>query len=251
MLSPRPASDRPLCTRTESPRLRTILVVDDQPIAALGLADLIERESNRTTLTKNDSSEGRWMSIDIPCRCVTARCEQALKFIEEVRPALVILDIACRRGRGLKLLREVCEAHPSIKTLVYTAQDEKIFARRILLAGSVGFVSKRAEPPTVIAAIRQVLAGQLHFSSNVVQRLSHSSSDETASFEPAECLSERELEVFTRIGHGETNRVMARELGVKPKTIDSYREKIKVKLSLEDSVQLVHCAVRWVVVQGE
>lgn len=234
MISPHKSQlDRPLVARQESSWRRCILILDDQPVAAIGLAFLIERDS------------------EFDCRCVTGRCDQALELIEELRPALIIIDTACERCRGLTLLRKVSEAHPNINTLVYTAQNEKTFARRILLAGSTGFVSKRAGPSTVIAAIRQVLAGQMCYSNAVAQGFSQSTFDQVTTEEPAKCLSDRELEVFTRIGHGETNRAMAREMVVKPKTIESYREKIKAKLSLQDSNQLVQRAVRWIVEQGE
>ena len=183
---------------------------------------------------------------ELRCRCVTGTCDEALEKIAELRPALVIIDIACHCGGGLTLLRQVRDAYPRLSTLVYTAQNEKTFARRALLAGASGFVSKRAEPPEMIEAVRHVLSGHMHYHNEVAESL-----DESSGLEPTACLSERELEVFIRIGNGETNRTIARELGVKPKTVESFREKIKAKLSLHDSVELVHHAVRWVIEQGK
>ena len=205
---------------------RNFLIIDDHPIASIGLANLLEGHS------------------EFSCRCLQGGCDQALKLIDEHRPSLVIVDIACDCGGGLTLLRQIRTTHPRVNTLVYTAHNEKTFARRALLAGASGFLSKHDGPSAVIEAVHRVLSGNMHYSSDVISSL-----DGSCGSDPSECLSERELEVFIRIGSGEGNRTIARELSVKPKTIESFREKIKAKLGLHDSVELVQHAVRWVIEQ--
>ena len=58
-------------------------------------------------------------------------------------------------------------------------------------------------------------------------------------------MSNRELEVFEMIGKGMTTKQIASRLGLSPKTIETYREHIKTKLSLTKSAELVRHAVRW------
>ena len=98
----------------------------------------------------------------------------------------------------------------------------------------------------MITAIRCVLDGQRYISAEVTQRLVERALGEPfADVDPVEMLSDRELEVFRLIGEGMTSSAIAEKLGLSIHTIDTYREKIKHKIGVKNSVELQREAVRW------
>jgi DNA-binding NarL/FixJ family response regulator len=127
--------------------------------------------------------------------------------------------------------------------------DERVYGERVLRAGAMGFVSKQQPVQNVLVAIRHVLAGKMHFSDEMMQRLLEraASSDPIAPVSPVESLSDRELEVFEMIGRGLTTRAVADRLHLSPRTIDTYRERLKIKLALANSAELHYRAVQWVI----
>lgn len=97
-------------------------------------------------------------------------------------------------------------------------------------------------------ALRRVLAGQRYLSPTMTQRILGRAVGRGRSLEsdPVGRLSDRELEVFQLIGQGKTTRQIARQLKLSVHTIDTHREKIRHKLSLKNSAELMRSAVQWV-----
>jgi DNA-binding NarL/FixJ family response regulator len=110
---------------------------------------------------------------------------------------------------------------------------------------------KQEPAKTVKSAIRKVLAGDMHLSeklaSSLVSRFMHGAPDKPAT--PIETLSDRELQVFRMLGHGKGTRQIAAELEVTVATVNSFRNRIKEKLDLKTSTELMLHAIQWV--QGE
>ena len=106
---------------------------------------------------------------------------------------------------------------------------------------------KHERSETVLAAIRRVLAGELHLSERVkekmLNRLAHRRKDAVAF--SMDTLSDREMEVFQLIGNGYGTRQIAERLNLSVKTIDFYREHLKLKLRLESGAHLVQHAIQW------
>jgi len=129
--------------------------------------------------------------------------------------------------------------------------DEVIFAERALRAGARGYVMKEAGGENLLAAIRQVLAGQVYLSARMSARALENLSvrKPRGSASPIEELTDREFEVFQLVGLGRSTRDIAGQLHLSPKTVDVHRSHIKRKLGLSDSTALVRHAVRWVETQ--
>ena len=131
--------------------------------------------------------------------------------------------------------------------VVLSGYDEGLFAERALRAGAMGYVNKQEPHDHLIDAIHEVLRGQLHLSAAMSNRLLHSVvGGQPLGHDPITTLSNRELEVFEMIGDGMATKKIAGTLQLSPKTIESHREKIKMKLNLSNSAELNRHAVRWV-----
>jgi DNA-binding NarL/FixJ family response regulator len=124
--------------------------------------------------------------------------------------------------------------------------DERLYGERALRAGASGYVSKSASGTTVVEAIRRACKGQLYFSLSLVETMQlRSNRGRPADMWPIEKLSDRELEVFRSIGRGLSSKEIARDLNVGISTVDTYRERLKTKLSLASGTELVYSATRW------
>ena len=209
---------------------KRILLVDDHPILRRGLASLIETEPDFEVCGEADSYRG------------------GLEAIGECRPDLVIVDLVLEGNDGLQLVKQMSARHPLIPALVLSMHDESVYAERSLRAGAKGYISKQQLDDTVLTAIRRLLAGGTYMSDELESRLAarYLGGATLATDSPLDALSDRELQVFRLIGQGRTTRQIAEALYLSIKTIESHREHIKHKLTIETAAELAQRATQWV-----
>jgi DNA-binding NarL/FixJ family response regulator len=191
-------------------------------------------------------------TIGLPVLGDAGEAEAGLRLLNRVEPSLVVLEFSTGAGFGIELIRLISQRKPLVPILVYSACDERLYAERALKAGARGFISQRWTPEEILAAIRRVLAGEIvvskRVSSQIIQRsVGH---PEPVATHFVECLSDRELEVFTLLGSGVGTRKIAERLGLSVHTIQTYREKIKQKLDCKTGIELTRLALTWVMEGG-
>ena len=206
-----------------------ILIVDDHPIVRRGLKELVADEPDLEVCGE---------AADEP---------EAIQQLEETQPDVVVVDLSLPRGHGLELIRKIRLHDERIKILVSTMHDESLFAERTLRAGAAGYINKQEAPEKIIDALRQVLRGEVYLSSHITNRLLlRLRGDQSTDGDPVKRLTDRELEVFEMIGKGLPARKIAKNLGLSHKTIESHREKIKIKLKLNNGSEMTRYATKWV-----
>ncbi len=205
-----------------------ILIVDDHPIVRRGLAELIAFEP------------------DLEVCGEAADMAEALQCVETSCPDAAIIDISLKSGHGLELIEQIKAGNKGVKMLVSSMHDELLFAERSLRAGALGYIPKQESTDQLLDAIRQVLRGEIYLTPRMANRLMHNLVGKSLEGDPIKRLSNRELEVFEMIGQGLTTQQIARKLKLSAKTIETHREKIKVKLDLKNSAELSRRAVQWV-----
>lgn len=172
----------------------------------------------------------------------------AIRLIPKAVPDLAIIDITLRSGSGIELMKNLKSLVPDMPVLIMSMHDEMLYAERAVRAGAKGYIMKHEASGKIVTAIRRVLSGDLYLSDKVKERMLHRfvrSRDESPVFS-IDTLSDREMEVFQLIGNGYGTRQIAAELNLSVKTIDSYREHLKLKLRLEKGSDLVRHAIQWV-----
>jgi DNA-binding NarL/FixJ family response regulator len=207
-----------------------IMIVDDHPLMRAGLRITIEEESDFTVCGE---AEG---------------LSQAMRLFHKTNPDVVVTDLSLENGSGIELIKELLCQDQELKVLVCSMHEETLFAERVLRAGAKGYLNKEQATENLIVAIRRVASGRVYLSEKMTDRML--TMQVGAGREPprsaVETLSDRELEVFERIGHGVTTRQIAEKLHLSPKTIETYRENIKHKLNLANATELTQHAVQWV-----
>ena len=211
-------------------RRRTrILLVDDHPMVRERLAEIINREAD---LRVCGEAEDR---------------HEALQAVEARRPELVIVDLTLRNSDGLELIKDIHSRWASLRMLVVSMHDESLYAERVLRAGALGYITKQEATRNILLAIRRVLAGNIYLNeriaTHIIGRLTTRGG--AVAITPAEVLADRELQVFELTGRGLNTREIAGRLHIASKTVETYRARIRNKLSLEDGSELLRSAISW------
>jgi DNA-binding NarL/FixJ family response regulator len=218
-----------MTSETERQKARVCLVAD-HPLVREHLTALLRREAD----------------LDVSGEAADGLTAQSLLSREE--PDLVILDDSSKHASGLELLKDLKKLRPKLPVLVVSMQDETLCAERSLRAGAMGYITKEEATANVLSAVRKVLAGQVYVSERMAGRIKHKRAGANVAEvgSPLEVLTEREWEVFERIGRGLETWQVAEELRLGIKTVESYRARIREKLQLTDGGQLLQQASQWV-----
>lgn len=173
---------------------------------------------------------------------------EALEHIPEANPDLVIVDLTLKGMGGLELIKRLQTHHDDLPALVISMHDESLYADRALRAGARGYIMKSEVESVVVHAIRRILEGGVYVSDTLSTKilLQYTGATPGDGDSPLDQLSDRELEVFEYMGRGFTTREIAEKLALSPKTIDSYRTRVKEKLAIENNSELIRHAVLWV-----
>ena len=214
--------------REVKPRIRIVLV-EDHAILREGLKALIEVESDFEVVGD------------------FCRVEESLERIRDLQPDLVVTDLALPGRSGIELLAEIRRLAPKARKLVLTAHENEEYIRAALNAGADGYVLKDANSVELMLAIRTVSVGQQYLCKAIASKIlsGYLSGDQRPSSPAvAQSITEREREVLTRIALGNSNKLIARELGVSPKTVEKHRSNLMRKLQLHNAAAITMFAIR-------
>ena len=214
---------------TETSR-RRIVVIDDHALIRRGLMSMINNEPDLVT-------------------CGEAATHQAgMEAVTTSLPDLVTVDLSLGDRYGFELISDIRAAFPALPVLVISMHDEAVYAERAFRAGGNGYITKQQMDETVLVAIRCVLSGDQYMSPvmGALFAKQYLAGRQLEQDTPISRLSNRELEVFRLIGGGQGTRQIAELLSLSIKTIESYRENLKTKLTLHSGVELARAATRWV-----
>jgi len=212
-----------------------IFIVDDHPIFRKGLLQLINEESDLEVCGEAED------------------VFTATQKVRQLKPDLVIVDITLKDTSGLELIKFIQDNNINIPTLVLSMHDEKIYAERALVSGARGYIMKQEMSGQVTNAIRQILAGKIYISESMNDRLltnflskGNETGKKSLDNDPASLLTGRELEIFRLLGKGYSRKDISEFLNLNVNTIGTYRERIKEKLNLSTSNELLSSAIKWV-----
>ena len=208
-------------------RAHRVLIVDDHPLVRQGLRWLLDQED------------------DLEICGEAADAKEACAALQRMQPNVVVLDLSLRDSNGIDLIKAIRSKYEQLPVLVCSIHDERIYAERLLSAGANGYIMKEATADQFLVALRQVLAGELYVSERVKTRMIERSAagGRSQTGDRTERLSNREFEILGLIGQGKTTRQIAESLSLSVKTVDSHRQRIKKKLGLQTSAQVVQFAI--------
>jgi DNA-binding NarL/FixJ family response regulator len=206
---------------TDVTRPIRVMLVDDHDLVREGIRQIIDREPGIAVLGEAESGD------------------RALQLLERLHPDVVLLDVRMPGISGIETTRRIRAAFPTVRVLILTAYAD--YAVEAFRAGASGFVLKSARSSELIAALRSVFAGSTVIHGAVAERMSIA---ESAGMSPrAGLLSLREAQILRLLARGLTNRAIAREIGIAPRTADQHVHNIFVKVGVRSRAEAVRYAV--------
>ena len=198
--------------------MTAILLVEDHAIVRSGIRKLL---------------------ADIPDMALTevATGEAALQALHAAAFDLLILDLNLPGLGGLELLRRILAACPGLKVLVFSLHTEAVYAARAMETGARGYISKNAAPEELLEAIKTVLAGGTAIEHDIAQELG---GPEDSYLRP---LTQRDMEILRLLADGKSLAQIAEALGVAYKTVANTLSRIKDKLGVSQTADLIRIAI--------
>ena len=199
-------------------------MADDHSLIRQGLRLLLEDQPDMSVV--GEARDGR----------------EAIDKTLELKPDVLILDIAMPILGGLEAAREIAHHRPRTRILGLSVRRDAAYAREMLRAGAYGYLTKEASHDELVSAIRSVRDGETVVSRLLSTGLTRDGRPGVTT--PVERLTVREREILRRIAEGATNKDIASELSLSVHTVDAHRGNIMKKLDLHSSGEIVRFAVR-------
>lgn len=205
-----------------------ILIADDHTLFRSGIAALLEDEQDMVVV--GEAEDGR----------------EAVRLAGQLKPNVVLMDIAMPLLNGLEATRQIKREHPEINVLILTMYDHEEYFRETLEVGASGYIIKRAAATELVSAIRAVYNGEAVLSPAITRLLleDYLSRDVHREEDDPNALSSREREVLQLIAEGKTSREIAEILHLSVKTVQSHRTSLMQKLDLHDRGDLIKYAIQ-------
>ena len=213
-----------------------VLLADDHPILRSGLKLLLGAEPDLEVV--GEANNGR----------------EAVAQTVELRPDVVVMDIAMPEMGGLEATRRISQLGLGTRVLILTVHAEEQYLLPVVQAGGSGYVRKAQADTELLEAIRAVHRGEVFLDPPATKMLLEDYLDRVEAgkeVDSYQTLSEREREVLKLTAEGYTAQEIAERLILSPKTVDTYRQRVMDKLNLHHRAELVKYALRKGLLQSE
>lgn len=201
-----------------------VIIADSHPVVRLSLRSLL-KDNGYTVIGEVSDAEA------------------TLNLCDELRPSLLIIDVAQPALNGLHLIKQLKLRRRQMKILVFTGQESNPVTVRCMAEGAHGLVHKHEETSTLIDAIRTVTSGYMFFPvrKDVPSTQSYDADQDEKLLST---LSSRELTVLQRLSWGQTQKSIAQTMYLSDKTISTYKSRLLFKLQAHNAIQLYEIAKR-------
>jgi DNA-binding NarL/FixJ family response regulator len=205
----------------------TVFLADDHTVVRDGLRYLLEAQPDLKVV--GDAANGR----------------EAVRLVKQLRPDVVIMDIAMPELNGIEATQYLSEACLPSQVIILSVHSTSEHIGRALQAGASGFLLKESAGMEVVSAVRAVHSGHRYLSQKISDRLINNYVRKVSETEsPLSRLSPREREVLQLVVEGKSNAEIADILTLSPKTVETYRSRMMDKLDISDLPSLVKFAIQ-------
>jgi two-component system response regulator NreC len=213
-----------------------ILLADDHTLMRAGIGALLEKQNDMTVI--GEAAEGG----------------EALQKVAELRPDVVLMDIAMPGMDGMEATKCIKSRYPAVKILALTMLEDERYFFQIVQAGASGFILKGALPDELLSAVRSVAEGKVYLYSSLAKTLadeylSQAGLDGVAAV--ADGLTDREQQILRLIAQERTGKEIAKQLQISSRTVDRHRDNLMAKLNLHSRTALVKYAIRKGLIDSE
>jgi DNA-binding NarL/FixJ family response regulator len=175
-----------------------------------------------------------------------ANGKECLARVQELRPDILVLDIAMPEMNGEQVTRELRRRFPELKIIALSGYTDRQFVRAMIKAGAKAYVVKAASGRELIHALRAVASGKNYLSPEVTGAVMTLWEDAapSAGSSPHSELGRREKEVLKWVAEGHRSAMIATQMGIAVATVEAHRRNILRKLQLHSAADLTRYALR-------
>lgn len=206
-----------------------ILIADDHAVVREGTRQILEEEPDLEVVA--EAADGR----------------EAIELAKKLRPDLAIIDISMPQVDGIEATRKIKELFPAMAVLILTAYDDDQFVFSLLEAGAAGYLLKSVRGKELIAAVRQVHAGESVLHPSITRKVLNrfvAPPDQSRNTPGEKVLSEREIEVLRLATRGLNNQDIADKLFLSLRTVQAHLAHIFNKLQVSSRTEAVVKALK-------
>lgn len=207
-----------------------MLLAEDHAVVREGIRELISQQEDMEVI--GEAGDG----------------EETMQLVEQLKPNLVLMDIAMPKLNGIEATRQIKESHPSISVLVLTAYDNEEFIFALVEAGAAGYLLKNVRGQELLNAIRATYDGESvlypAIAKKIFRRLQLEGKRKSRVQEKIEFLSGRELEVLRLGAEGLANKEIAKELSIGERTVQTHWRNTFNKLGVSSRAEAIMDSLR-------
>lgn len=203
------------------PSKKTVVIVEDDPQIQEYLIEILKTAG------------------DIACLGAVSSAEEAERKIPAMYPDVILMDINLPGKSGIDCIRELKKSLPKVEIVMLTAYEEEDNIFRALKEGASGYLLKSSNTNDILAAIRDVFAGESPFSGPIARKMAMYFREEREVEDERETLSPRETEVLRLLAAGYIHKEVADEMGITLATVRTYVKRICFKLHVRSKVEAI------------
>lgn len=200
-----------------------VLIVDDHPIVAKGLQDLLDEQETMSVVA------------------VAYGADEAITILQKEHIDVVLLDLNMPKKNGIEACREVKANWPDVQVVVLTSHHQDAMVYPAIKAGALSYLLKSSNYAEVVEAVQAAAEKSPRLHPLVAKKLMQDVAGKRASFDK---LTPRELEVLKEISQGKDNRTIAKSLHLSEQTVKVHVRNVLSKLYVEDRTQAAIYALK-------
>jgi two-component system nitrate/nitrite response regulator NarL len=203
-----------------------ILLIDDHALFRIGVSELLERRDIRVVAAVGD-------------------CHEGIRLVQEKQPEVVLLDMRMPQMTGIEVLRELRAQGQTMPVVMLTTSRDESDVINSLQSGAQGYLLKDMEPDELIEALQRIVKGETVVAPELTAVLAKAVQGDNSAHEPkaAGDLTPRELEILCHLAAGQSNKVIAKALGISDGTVKLHVKAILRKLDVHSRVEAAVIAV--------